>query len=295
MLDGGAIDLADARIANVKRMRRAGIGCPMLMLRPPMLSQVSLIDECCEISFNTEFGVIAELAAAAQRKNAVHGITLMVEMGDMRDGVLPDDLVDLASRVAMTPGVILTGIGANFACLGHIAPSAGAMAQLSSLAMQIESECGVMLETVSGGGSANLPWALGLEKPGRINNLRLGEAILLGVEPVFGNPIDGLYTDAFTLIAEVIESNIKRDTAQQVEPSIPLPVRSILAIGLQDTDLTGIEFPPDFTFIGATSDHTVVESIGCRLQAGSEMDLQVNYSSLMRAMNARDIGQIIRA
>lgn len=304
MLEGGVTGLADARLTNVKRMRKAGITCPITMIRTPMLSQVGQIVQCCETSYNTEIGVIAKLAAAARRRNTVHDIILMVEMGDRREGIMPEDLEAIASQVVMMPGIALKGIGANFACLGEIEPDPEVMVSFSKLANDVEGSCGPVLETVSGGSSANLPWAFGLGKTGRVNNLRLGEAILLGVDPVSGMPISELHTDAFTLVAEVIETKLKPKPMplRLVDPAHSgsglvqadrRKTRSILAVGLQDTDAAGLTFPLGVAFVGATSDHTVVETTNCPLRVGSEMKLQLNYSALMRAMQAPDVAKAL--
>ncbi|WP_170430371.1 alanine/ornithine racemase family PLP-dependent enzyme [Ruegeria arenilitoris] len=305
MLEGGATGLADARISNIKRMRDAGISCSISLIRTPMLSQVAQVLDNCDVSFNTEMDIIASLAIEAQRKNITHNIILMVEMGDMREGILPEHLERTVSQVLRMEGISLKGIGANFACLGHVAPSAGAIELLSSLAVDTELASGPALETVSGGGSASLPWALGKGATGKINNLRLGEAILLGTDPVSGHAIGGLYTDAFTLWAEVIETKAKSNP-NPVQLNYPIPsmqcvtlespsnTRSILAIGLQDTDAAGLVFPAGVTFAGATSDHIVVETTNCLLGAGGEMKLRMKYSALSRGMAAPDVAKIFR-
>lgn len=303
MLEGGVSELVDARVANVLRMRRAGIECPITLIRPPMPSETDEIVQTCETSYNTEIDVIADLSAAALRKGKVHNIVLMVEMGDMREGIMPDDLARIASSVVEMPGVALAGIAANFACMGNVAPDAGAMSILSSLANEVEGACGPFLETVSGGSSANLPWALGLGPKGRINGLRLGEAILLGIEPISGLPIDGLHTDAFTLVTEVIESQIKNNTGplHLIENSSSelhvvrdnlCRARLVTAIGLQDTDIHGLRFPVDIALIGATSDHMVLETKNIAIRVGDEISCQINYCALMRAMNAQDVKKI---
>ncbi|CUI00063.1 alanine/ornithine racemase family PLP-dependent enzyme [Leisingera aquaemixtae] len=304
MLAGGAIGLADARMANVERMRAAGITCPVLMIRTPMLSQVERVVSSCEASCNTEPGVIASLAAAALRQGTNHGIILMVEMGDLREGIMPEDLTDIALQVTRTPGALLRGIGANFACLAGPAPTAEDMAALSSLANGTGEVCGPFVDVVAGGSSANLLWALGTGPAGRVNSLRLGEAILLGTDPVSGNPISGLHTDAFVLQAEVIETKAKSKlaplklsdpalSALSLVPGNHWKTRSILAVGLQDTDPAGLTFPAAVSYIGATSDHLVVETTNCPLRIGSEIRLRVNYSALLRAMAAPDVEKVI--
>ncbi|MCD9146596.1 alanine/ornithine racemase family PLP-dependent enzyme [Pseudophaeobacter flagellatus] len=300
MLDGGAVALADARISNVRRLRQAGIICPVTLIRTPMLSQADQVVQFCEASYNTELVIIAALASAAIRKGRVHGIILMVEMGDQRDGILPENLADIAQQVMKMPGVALQGIGANFACLSGVAPTAAQMVALGTLANEIEGGCGPILKTVSGGNSANLPWAFKEQFTGRINDLRLGEAILLGVEPVSGDPIHGMHTDAFTLITEVIETSEKPaplpiaivDPALarfRIAPPSGASTRLILAIGRQDTDILGLSMPAGCTLLGATSDHLVIGANQGMLKVGSEVRFHMNYNALMHAMAAPDI------
>lgn len=303
MLDGGATGLADSRITNARRLRDAGIKCPITMIRTPMLSQVEQVVQSCETSYNTEIDVIARLATA-RRTKAVHNIILMVEMGDMREGIMPKDLEAIALQVLKMPGVALKGIGANFACLGGIVPDAVTMAAFSALTREIELACGQVLTTVSGGNSANLPWALEPGPADRINDLRLGEAILLGVDPVSGDQIDGLYTDAFTLTAEVIETKVKPEptplsfvgpplNAPNILPDQDHDARSILAIGKQDTEIAGLTMPLGVRVLGATSDHVVIQASRSRLCVGNELEFQLNYSALMRAMSAPHVAKVL--
>ena len=300
MLDGGASGLADARMSNVQRLREAGMTGSITLIRTPMISQADKVVQACEASYNTEILAISALAAAATRNGSVHGIVLMVEMGDQRDGILPENLADIAKQVMQMSGVALKGIAANFACLNGFVPTAFQMAAFGDLANEIEGVCGPFVKIVSGGNSANLPWALGEHATGRVNDLRLGETILLGVEPVSGDRIDGLYTDAFTLVAEVIETEIE---------SLPFPIdlidptterlrivtargasaRMILAMGHQDTDILGLSMPFGSTLIGATSDHLVIGTARSLPKVGSELKFRMNYNALMHAMSAPDI------
>jgi predicted amino acid racemase len=265
-----------------------------------MLSQADQVVQSCEASYNTEFLVISALAAAAIRTGKVHGIVLMVEMGDQRDGILPENLAGIAQQVMQMSGVALKGIGANFACLSGLAPTALQMVAFCDLANEIEGVCGPFLKIVSGGNSANLPWALGEHATGRVNDLRLGEAILLGVEPVSGDQIGGMHTDAFTLVAEVIETDAKptASTIALIDPTTErlrmvttsdVSARMILAMGHQDTDILGLSMPVGSTLIDATSDHLVIGTPRSLPEVGSEVRFQMNYNALMHAMAAPDI------
>ena len=304
MVDGGVAGLADARIKNVVRMRTAGIACPISMIRAPLLNEMEDVVEHCDASYNTEMDTILKLGAAAKKQGTSHKVILMVEMGDMREGMLPENLKPFAARVIATAGVALKGIAANFACLSDLAPTAGDMAMLARLADQVEGDCGPVVVHVSGGGSANLQWVLGEGSTGRVNNLRLGEAILLGTDPVTGHPIAGLHTDAFALFAEVIETSRKPSLLPTRSIGSELRVlklvrnddrraRTILAVGQQDTDASGLTFPSGMAFIGATSDHIVIDTVESGLPVGSEMRIGMNYSALMRAMSAPDVAKTV--
>lgn len=297
MLRAGVSALADSRIENIEAMRREGIDAPMWLIRSPMLSQTDRVVRAADLSCNTELSVIASLSRAAGRSGRLHQVVLMVELGDLREGILPVNLNAVAGAVLGLPGIRLAGIGANLACLGGVAPDRNNMDELSTLAESVEASFGIELEWVSGGNSANLEWALGGGDPGRINHLRLGEAILLGCEPMHRRPIPELYPDAFTLVAEIIESGSKpaqpwgkrAQTAFGNTPDFGEAGeiwRVILAVGRQDVDPAGLQAPPGMSILGASGDHLVVQCDGARPAVGDEIRFGLDYSALVRAMSS---------
>ena len=229
----------------------------------------------------------------------------MVELGDLREGIMPDDLMEIVAETLGLPNIELKGIGTNLACRSGVSPDADNMATLSALADAIEARFGLTLELVSGGNSANILWALSGADTGRINNLRLGEAILLGRETLNRQAIDGLHTDAITLIAEVIESKRKPtrpsgEIAQSAfgEASVikdrGFITQSILAIGIQDVDPSGLQSPAGTRILGASSDHLIMESDNGDLSVGAEVKFQLNYSALVRAMTSPFVTKTMR-
>ncbi len=305
LLRTGVSGLGDSRIDNIEAMRHADVSAQMTLIRSPMLSQVDRVVAHADVSFNTELEVIRQLSSAARNANRTHGIVLMVELGDLREGIMPDELENTVREILRFPNIAFKGIGTNLACRSGVSPDAHNMAELSVIADSIESTFGLTVDIVSGGNSANLNWALSGVDTGRINNLRLGEAILLGCEPLHRQPIDGLHTDAITLVAEVIESKVK--------PSQPWGViaqtafgeeapaadrghisQSILAIGRQDTDPCGLQSPPGMKILGASSDHLIVDSTSHdQLTAGDEVTFQLNYSALVRSMTSPFVAKVV--
>ncbi|WP_129431850.1 hypothetical protein [Roseovarius sp. A46] len=60
--------------------------------------------------------------------------------------------------------------------------------------------------------------------------------------------------------------------------------RAVLAVGQQDTDPEGLGFDAGLRFLGATSDHLIVDSKDMSLRVGSEVRMRLRYGALMRAM-----------
>lgn len=304
LLRGGVSWLGDSRIESIEAMRAAQVAASMMLIRSPMLSQAELVVKQAEVSLNTELEVIRKLSSVAQEEGRTHGVVLMVELGDLREGILPGDLEGAVRETLGLPNIALRGIGTNLACRSGVVPDANNMGELSALADSIEATFGCVLEIVSGGNSANLTWALSGVDTGRINHLRLGEAILLGREPLHRQQIEGLYTDAFTLIAEVIESKRKPsrpwgEIAQAAFGDPPLEAdrgdiwQVILALGRQDTDPGGLQTPAGIEILGASSDHLVADCGREPLPVGAEVRLQPNYSALVRAMTSPFVTKVV--
>ncbi len=304
LLQAGVSSLADSRIENIEAMRFGGQDglqkdVPVMLIRSPMLSQVKQIVAYSDLSFNTEIDVIKKLSVEACKQGRSHQILLMVELGDLREGIMPDDLLSTVDQVLGLPNIVLKGIGANLACRSGVSPDATNMALLCELAERVETTFDLTLDIVSGGNSANINWALSNTGKGttRINNLRLGEAILLGREALQRRPLDGLHTDAFTLVAEVIEAKLKPTQptgviAQAAFGETQSAVdrgsvqQSILAIGIQDIDPCGLQAPAGIEILSASSDHLVVESASEDVFVGQEMTFKIDYSALLRAMTS---------
>ena len=244
MIQGGVKFIADSRIENIQKMKSAGISTQFVLLRTP-LSQAESIVKNADISLNTEIETLKKLSYHAKGQNKIHQVIIMVELGDLREGILPCDLPQLVRKTLSLPHIKIIGIGCNLACYGGIKPDDKNMRELSELVDLIEKEFQIDLEIISGGNSANFEWFKSSQDVGRVNNLRLGESILLGCETVGRKVIPGLHTGAFQLIAEVIESKRKTsvplgEICQDAFGNVPGFLdrgdhqRVIIALGRQD-------------------------------------------------------------
>ena len=303
LVKSGITILADSRIENIRRMRNADVNAQFLLLRTPSLSQVEAAVKYADISLNSELSVIERLSKCAIDYNKLHKIILMVELGDLREGLMPSDLDDTIKHLLALENIELIGLGTNLACLGGIKPDEKKMGELSSIADDVEKKFGLTFEFVSGGNSANYNWFMSTKNVGRINNLRLGESIYLGCETLFRKPIPGLYTDAMTLVAEVVESKIKPslpygEICQDAFGNVPefedqgQIRRAILSIGLQDVLVSGLTPRSDIEIIGSSSDHIIVNAKNIDLNVGNELEFDLNYGALLSAMTSLYVNKV---
>jgi ornithine racemase len=295
LVNTGIHSIGESYLQNIAKMRTAGVQAKFMLLRSPMLSEAEQTVALADISLNSELCVIRSLNQYASRLKKTHKIILMIEMGDLREGILPTQVELYFEEILRLKNIELIGIGTNLLCFGGIKPDTSNMSVLSSIADQIQEKYKLQLEVVSGGNSANYSWFQNNTHLGLINHLRIGENILLGSDPTVKKPIPGLFTDVFQLQAEVIESKDK--------PSMPygvitfdafgdVPVfkdtgrmnRALLAIGKQDLDVKGC-FPIDDTeIIGSSSDHLIVNPKNLTLKVGDVLTFNITYRALLRLM-----------
>jgi predicted amino acid racemase len=302
MLRGGASGLGDSRVSNLARLSDLAGSTSRTLIRSPMLSEVRDVLHTATCSLNTEAAVLERLNEAALQQQRIHDVVLMVELGDLREGIAADDVAEAARVVLGYPALRLAGLGTNLACQNGVVPTTTNMDVLTRLVTDIESAHGLTLDRVSGGNSASLEWVLTTSDVGRTNELRLGESILLGRDPLNRSPLPGLHLDAFTLSAEVIEVATKPvqpwGARAQTAFGDPPPrigtgtVRqAILAIGRQDVDHDGLQPPEGMTVLGASSDHLVIELGDHAVRVGDELAFGLGYGALVRAMTSPFVAQ----
>jgi predicted amino acid racemase len=296
MIQGGVKFMADSRIENIQKMKSAGIATRFVLLRTA-LSQAESIVRNADISLNTEIETVKELSYYANVQNKIHQIIVMVELGDLREGILPANLAPFIKKTLSFSHIEIIGIGCNLACYGGIKPDGKNMDELSKLARTIEKEFQINLEIISGGNSANYEWYKSTPEVGKINNLRLGESILLGCESLNREAIPGLHTQAFQLVAEVIESKEKPslpygEIGQDAFGNVPLfqdrgiRRRVIIALGRQDILVSGLRPITDLKILGSSSDHVVLDSKNYDLKVGSEVNFNLDYGGLLAVMTS---------
>ena len=249
---------------------------------------------------NYDIFIIKELSDTAIKNDKIHDIILMVDLGDLREGILPEDTLDTVKDIITMKGVRLKGLGANFNCLSGIEPTVENLMELVTLSVTIEKEMGINLEILSGGSTSSLALVVKRTIPEKVNQLRIGEGILLGHSDILTN-LENTYQDSIILSAEIIELKQKSSTPRGaiVRDSfgkIPkfkangIRKRAILAIGKQDIYPDHLS-PLDkrITIIAASSDHLVVDvtDSNTALKIGDEIQFIPTYPGILSSTTSK--------
>lgn len=307
MLEGGLEIVGDSRIENLKRLEE--IKCRKMLLRIPMESHAAEVVKYSDISLNSEIETIRLLSKAAKRLNRRHNVILMIDVGDLREGILEEDVIGVVKEAMNLPNIRVCGIGTNLTCYGGVIPDSNNLGKLINLKRSIYENFGLNLPIVSGGNSSTLYMLLNETLPEGINQLRIGEAIVLGRETSFGRQLPNCHKDAFILKGEIIEMKEK--------PSVPIgkigtdafgktPVfenkgiikRAIIALGRQDIAPEGLEAADkNITVLGASSDHLIVNITDCNsiYNVGDIIDFYMDYGCILRAMTSPYVKKYYRS
>lgn len=299
MLDAGIQSLADARLENIRRMRVGGITAPIHLLRPPGLGEIADAVRLTDLIFVSNRTTIDAIAHHARASGSRMKIAPMVDLGDMREGVPPGDLLSLTAHAHALEGIEITGLGTNFACHTGLLPTRENLAVFAGLVEQVETRIGRPLEIVSGGNSASLLAMKRGEFPPVISHLRLGESLLFGIEAAQGSALPGTRRDGFLIAAEILET-WDRDTdisgpraRNALGEAVTLKVSgrrhmAVLGIGAVDTAISGLSpVDPNVELLGFSSDHTVVDISRARtFKPGDVLRFVPSYSALATAMSS---------
>ncbi len=267
----GFTSLADSRLSNLRRLRRVEPELELMLLRLPPPSRAEEVVRWADISLNSESVTLRALNAAAERAGLVHEVVLMVDLGDLREGMWQDELADVCSGFAGWDHLRVAGVGTNLACYGGVRPSVEKMEDLLACRDIVQEMLNSEIRLVSGGNSANWQLLEDDEMPREVNHLRIGEALILGNESVDRKPIQGMNDDVLTLCCEVVEARNKPsvpvgELGQDAFGNVPEFTdrgwhrRAIVAAGRQDVVPEGLR--PEMEgvrILGASSDHMIID------------------------------------
>ena len=301
--------VADSRIKNIASFADVAHehGKKTMLLRIPMQSELEDVVryvDLCQISEIETIRLLNDEAAKAGKKQC---ILLMIDMGDLREGMFFEhkDLIhEAVSEIMDMENIELYGVGVNLTCYGAIIPKYDNLNGLVEIAKEIEISHGLKLQMISGGNSSSIYLIDKGELPEGINNLRLGESFVLGNDTAYETKLPGTTDDAFILQAEIVELKSK--------PSLPIGevgvdafgqkpyyedkgimLRAIIAIGKQDVDIDSMT-PVDkrIEIMGGSSDHIILDMTNCTeenggaYKLGDKVEFTLGYGGLLKVMTS---------
>ncbi len=304
LIEEGCAHIASSRLNQLIKTSELFPNVEKMLIRTPMLSEVKNVIKHVDISMNTERVVLQALDKECELTNKKHKVLLMYDVGDLREGVFcQEELADLALYVENElSNLELFGVGTNLTCYGTVIPTVENANRLVSAVESVEGKIMRPIEFISGGSTTSLPLLINESIPSKINNFRIGAAIMTPLELIvsWDTNIKGLNYDAITIEGEIIEINKK--------PSVPIGElnvdgfgnkrtfedkgirkRAIIAIGNADVgDCTNL-YPLDskIKVLGASSDHMLLDITDTENNyiVGAKLSFLMHYQNVLFAIN----------
>ncbi len=299
----GFARIGDSSLRHIEAYRK--VKAEKWLLRMPMLSEIEQLLELTDGALISELLTLRLISQAAVRKNKTYKVIIMAELGDLREGCEEEELFSLAATANILPHIELVGLGTNLSCYGNILPDDENMTQLVMWAAEIEQQIGKPLPLLSGGNSSSLRMLEQGILPPAINDLRLGESLLLGMLPCYDEPIPWLQQETFIVESQIVELKTK--------PSAPwgesgccdsfggtshpwqdkgLRKRALIALGKQDLYIKGLK-PTDngIELLGGSSNYLVCDLSDSTnsYQVGDTLSFICDYAAMSTAMTSADI------
>ena len=305
LCETGIEEICDARISNLRLVKEINPAIRTVYIKPPAKRSIKNIIKYVDVSFNTQIETIRWLSEEAQRQAKKHHVVIMVEMGDLREGVLADDLVDFYEKVFELPNIEVVSFGTNLNCLHGVMPSHDKLIQLSLYKQLVETKFHRKIPYVTGGTSVVIPLIFNKQLPKGINHFRVGETLYFGNNLFSLKPIKGMKSDVFKLYAEVIEifekpmvpsGDLEANPSGEVfeineEDYGKTSYRAIIDLGLLDISPDFlIPEAKDFEIIGASSDMIVLD-LGDKpkYKVGDLVPFRLKYMGALALMNSNYI------
>jgi predicted amino acid racemase len=209
VIDLGVGEVHDSRISNLRVVKNIDPDTVTIYIKPPPKDTIPELIKYADISLNTELSTMHELSEEAVRQDKIHKVIIMIEMGDLREGVMRDDLMDFYEKVFRLPGLEVVGIGTNLNCLHGVMPDGDKLIQLALYKQIIELRFKKKIPLVSGGTTVTIPLLLNNQLPDGINHFRVGEALYFGKDLFSDGVIEGMSDQVMELYTQIIEISEK--------------------------------------------------------------------------------------
>ena len=303
--------VCDSRISNLKEIKSINPKIETVYIKPPAKRSISSVVKYADISMNTEFETIKLISKEAKKQNKIHKIIIMIELGELREGVLGEYLIDFYESVFKLENIQVVGIGTNLSCLYGVLPNHDKLIQLSLYEQLIEAKFNKQILYVSGGSSVTIPLIFQNLLPKGINHFRVGETLFLGTDVYNNTKFKKMHSDVFSLYSEIIElieksvvpmgemgTNVEGNSYEFDQTNIgETSYRAIIDLGLLDVEVNHLEFvDKSLKLAGASSDMIVIDlnKNKNKYKVGDLVEFKLDYMGILRIMNSKYIEKRIK-
>jgi len=293
LLEAGCAGLADSRLPSLARLAAASLG-PLTLIRAPQPDELAAVARIADRVLLSDVGAARSLGEHAA--GAAIQVLLTVDLGDRREGVLPDAAPAVAAELSRLPGVELAGISVNFACLSGQLPTQDLFRQAEAVLTELAGVCAAE-PLLSLGGTCVMQHLDGYHPRFR-TEIRSGGGPLYGYDFVSGAGLAGLERTDPVLTAIVLECSRKPPAPQGPGgldafghvPEARLPDGdadyALLHLGRRDCEPGGLRPLLAGSYLaGATSDVSVLITPE-PLRPGDAVSFAVDYDALVRAVTS---------
>ncbi len=303
ILNLGIKQICDSRVYNLKAVKSINPNIETIYIKPPAKRAIKGIIKYADVSINTHISTVELLSQEAKKVGKIHKVIIMVELGELREGVLRDKLIDFYYKIHKLDNIDVIGIGANLSCLYGVLPNEDKLIQLTLFKQIIEEKFSTKLKYISGGSSVTIPMIFTHQLHKDINHFRVGETLYLGTNVYNNSIIEGMHNDVFKLYAEIIElkekpkvptgdfgTNLEGDSYTINPDNIGLKsYRALIDMGLLDNNIKNI-FPtdPNIEYVGGSSDMFVYDlgKNSQKYKVGDLIEFTIDYIGLLNSMNS---------
>lgn len=299
----GIKEVCDSRIYNLAKIKAIAPDMQTVYIKPPAMDEIEDVVRYADVSFNSESTTIKKISEEAQRQGKTHRVTIMIELGDLREGIMGENLIDFYDKIFELPNIEVVAIGSNLNCLHGVMPSEDKLIQLNLYKQLVEAKFNKKIPWVTGGTSVVLPLLFRQQIPKGINHFRIGETLYFGVDLFEEKPIPAMKPDVFRLYTQIIEITKK--------PKVPIgqmaanpsgdvfeineedygkeSYRAILDIGTLDISVDYL-IPDDksIEIVNASSDMLVVDlgDQSPNYKVGDAVSFQLKYMGALSLLNS---------
>lgn len=299
----GIKQICDSRISNLKTIKSIAPHIETVFIKPPAKRSAARVVEFADVSFNTEYETIKALSDEACRQKKLHKIVIMIELGELREGVMREQFIDFYAKVFNLPNIEVAGIGTNLTCMYGVLPNHDKLIQLSLYKQLVEAKFNKKIPYISGGASVTIPLIDKGLLPAGINHFRVGETLFLGTDVYNSEPYPHMHHDVFKLYAEIIELNEKPiipngELGQNLTGHVNTfdeslsgnsSYRAIVDVGLLDVEDGHINPVDDSMQIAGASSDMIVIDLGNndkQYKVGDIIEFSLDYMGILRIMNS---------